>query len=94
MKRRLVICGTQGSALVVADAVVAMGTYELLGFIGKLASESGDGPGEADDGCQPVLGDEDHLQTLAVEGEIDAVFVAIGENQRRTTLAGTPNATT
>ena len=83
MRKRLVICGTQGAALVVADAVVAMGTYELVGFIGKQTAQSEDGLDEGDARCEPVLGDDDHLQSLAAEGKIEAVFVAIGENYLR-----------
>lgn len=86
MRKRLAICGTQGAALVVADAVAAMGAYELVGFIGNSAGGSEDHADAMEISCRPILGDDDRLQALAEEGKIDAVFVAIGENHRRMTV--------
>ena len=67
MRKRLVICGTQGAALVVADAVAAMGAYELVGFIGNSAGGSEDRADAMEISCRPILGDDDRLQALAEE---------------------------
>jgi len=73
---RLVILGTGGHGLVVADAVLAMGGYELLGFVS-----------DVDDrevlGVAPKLGEESDLFELVSTRGVSSVAVAVGDNAVR-----------
>ena len=76
---KLAILGTGGHGLVVADAVLAMGGYELVGFV------SG-GDDSAVLGIAPVLGDDRDLLELVTTRRVASVAVAVGDNAVRKTV--------
>jgi sugar O-acyltransferase (sialic acid O-acetyltransferase NeuD family) len=82
VKGRLVIWGTAGHALVVADIVQLQGTYELAGFIDDV---NFDRHGITLCG-QPVHGGREQLPRLAEAGVTHVVF-GFGDCQARLRLA-------
>jgi sugar O-acyltransferase (sialic acid O-acetyltransferase NeuD family) len=81
-KERLLIVGVGGHALVVADAVLASGIYELVGFVARAVS--------ADDVLRvaPLIGGDEELVRLMGEYRIDSIVVAIGDNAIRRKVLG------
>jgi len=76
--RRIVIIGAGGHGKVVAETLIAMGTYEIAGFIDPaLAGRTVLG--------MPVLGGDEVIPTLRATG-IAMVFVALGDNHVRQRL--------
>ena len=76
---KLAILGTGGYGLVVADAVLAMGGYELIGFV----SGSDD---RAVLGIAPFLGDDSDFVELVTTRRVASVVVAVGDNAVRKTV--------
>jgi FlaA1/EpsC-like NDP-sugar epimerase len=71
---RIVLVGAAGHGLVVADAVLACGAFDLVGFIDEDSSRA------ANLGIAPIIGGNRDLPRLIDELGINAVVVAIGDN--------------
>jgi len=87
MKRKMVIWGASGHALVVADAVRLAGEYEIAGF---LDDQNPDRRGEAFCGSA-ILGGYEMLDGLPATG-IEAIFLGFGDGNARLRLAAIVSA--
>lgn len=77
MRPKLIICGASDHGLVVADAVIAAGTFDLLGFADA-------NPASVETmGIAPILGSDTDLTTLVGDLKVDALLIAIGDNHVR-----------
>ena len=68
---KLAVLGTGGHGLVVADAVLAMGGYELVGFV-----SGGDDRAVLE--IAPVLGDDSDLVELVTTRRVASVVCCLG----------------
>jgi acetyltransferase EpsM len=82
MKKKLVIWGTSGHALVVVDAVRVQGVYEIVGFLDDFNPER---HGKLFCGV-PILGDRNQIPILKARGGISAVL-AFGNCEARLELS-------
>jgi sugar O-acyltransferase (sialic acid O-acetyltransferase NeuD family) len=75
---RLAIVGVGGHGLVVADAVLASGKHDLVGFVAKTPGVS-----REVEALAPWLGSDDDLIGLVEKHGVDAIAIAIGANHSR-----------
>ncbi len=75
---KLIIVGVGGHGLVVADAVLASGDHELVGFVAKNGGSAGDVLEIA-----PLLGSDDGLAGFVELHQVTAIVVGIGDNHAR-----------
>lgn len=82
MRKKLVIWGASGHALVAADAVRLRGEYEIAGFIDDLHPERA-----GEEFCGAVLlGGREELDSLAARG-VNNLVVGVGDCRARLELA-------
>ncbi len=81
-RERMVLIGAGGHAKVVADVVLRMGSYEMVGCLDDDPATWGRSVLDL-----PVLGGLDRLAALRDEG-VDWCLVAVGDNRARLALAG------
>ena len=77
---RIVICGTGGHGFVIADAVMASDSFDLVGFVSK------EGDGGETRTVAPLIGLDVNLPTLVGEYGIDGIVVAVGDNHVRASV--------
>lgn len=82
MARRIVIWGASGHALVVADIVRLLGTYEIVGFLDDV------NPGRHNTTFHgiPILGGREQLDRLRDSG-VECLIIGIGDCAARMKLA-------
>jgi UDP-N-acetylbacillosamine N-acetyltransferase len=82
MKRKVVLWGASGHAMVIADAIRLQGTYEIVGFLDDVNKHR---RGQLFCGST-VLGGEEQLDVLRSQG-VDLIFMAFGNCRARLDLS-------
>jgi sugar O-acyltransferase (sialic acid O-acetyltransferase NeuD family) len=78
MKKKLVVWGTSGHALVVANIIKLVGEYEIVGFINDLNPDNK----EREFCGVPILGGKEQLETLLRKG-VNHIILGFGDCDAR-----------